>query len=110
MKARDFVQAGEQMMVIFTRGGRFELRSDHTGSTGNWVIDTKRHIDRGMVYHRDGSSNKNKIYLASFVAATPTDEEGRYNVELAHIQYAGESELNWKDFADTGTYPVRYIG
>jgi hypothetical protein len=32
MKARDLVNAGESAVAIFTRGGRFVLRDDGTGS------------------------------------------------------------------------------
>jgi hypothetical protein len=44
MKARDLVQAGESAVAIFTRGGRFVLREDGTGYTGNWVINPKKKI------------------------------------------------------------------
>lgn len=109
MKARDFVRPDERVIVIFTRGGRFEVRSDHTGSTGNWTIDAKRPVDRVIVYHRDESINSNAIYLASFVQAIQTDEGKRYNIELAHVQYAGQSDLNWQEFAETQVNPVRYL-
>lgn len=109
MKARHFVRPDERVIVIFTRGGWFDIRDDQTGSTGTWVIDPARSLDRVIVYHRDAATNANTVYLASFVEAVPTGEDERFRIEFAHIQYAGQSTLNWRDFAETGTNPIRYL-
>lgn len=109
MKARDFIKPGETAMVIFTRGGRFEVNADHTGSTGNWVIDPNRKIDRVIVYHRNETANTNMLYIGSLVQAEKTTENDRYNIRLAHIQYIGETTLHWKEFAEAGQNPIRYL-
>jgi hypothetical protein len=109
MKAHDFLQSGETVMVIFTRGGRFDLRADHTGATGNWVIDPNRKIDRVIIYHRNEDTHTNLLYIGCFIEAERTTENGRYNIHLAHIQYIGKTEIHWKEFAGSGQNPIRYL-
>ena len=109
MKACDFIQAGEHVIVIFTLGGRLEINKDHSGSTGNWTIDPHRKIDRAIIYYRDESAKKNSVFLATFEGAILSEQEGKYEIRLNHIQYAGETSLHWKEFADTGSNPIRYL-
>lgn len=45
MKARDFINLGENVLAIFTHGLHFELRDGNTGSTGQWTIDPNRSVD-----------------------------------------------------------------
>lgn len=109
MKARQFQRPGERMMVIFTRGGRFVVNDDHSGSTGNWVIDPNRNVDRVVIYHRRDQASPNELYIGTFKGVQPTDKPTRYSVQLDHIQYVGLTESNWLDFADGGQNPIRYL-
>ncbi len=109
MKARDFIQDGESVVVIFTRGDRLEINEDHSGSTGNWSINPHRKVHRVVIYRRDELTEKNSIFLATFEGAILSEDEDRYNIQLSHIQYAGETNLHWGEFADTGSQPVRYL-
>ena len=109
MKAHDFIQPDEAVMIIFTRGGRFDVNADHTGATGNWVFDPNRKVDRVIIYHRNEGLHTNMLYIGSFVEAERTSENGRYNIVLAHIQYVGQTDLHWKEFADAGQNPIRYL-
>src|SRR5688500_15380795 len=102
MKARDFIRTGERVMVIFTRGGRFEVHPDHTGSTGNWAMDGNRSVDRVIIYHRSDMADENAVFIGTFVKAEPSDEAGRFIIRLNHVQYVGVTDLNWKEFSEGG--------
>src|SRR5437870_5719068 len=109
MKARDFVRPGERVLVIFTRGGRFEMYDDQTGTTGNWAIDGKKSVDRVIIYHRGEIEDSNTIYIGTFVHAEPAEEPSRFHIRLNHIQYVGVTSLNWKAFSEGGQNPIRYL-
>ena len=106
MKARDFIKAGESVIAVFTHGMHFEL-DGNTGSTGEWKIDPNRPIDRVIIYHRQ--ENTNILYIANYAGVQPADREGRYNIQLTHVQYIGTTSTNWAEFAETGAYPIRYL-
>ena len=109
MKARDFIKPGENVVVIFTHGLHFILCDGNTGSTGQWIIDPNRSVDRVIVYHRDDEKNTNILYIANHAGTEPAEREGRYNIQLAHVQYIGTTSTNWIEFAEGGQYPIRYI-
>lgn len=106
MKARDFIKQGESILIIFTDGTLFELGNDNTGLTGDWKIDPNRSVDRVIIYQREHSSNK--LYIANN-AGVELVEENRYKIKLAHVQYIGETDLNWNEFAEGGANPIRYL-
>ncbi len=108
MKARDFIKPGENVIVILTQGSDFFLRDDNTGSTGEWKIDPNRSVDRVIIYLRN-DDHTNTLYIANHTGVKPADREGRYNIQLTHVQYIGITSANWNDFAETGTYPIRYL-
>ncbi|RRR71574.1 MAG: HNH endonuclease [Candidatus Viridilinea halotolerans] len=109
MKARDFIQDGECVIVVFTTGHKLEINKDHSGFTGNWPIDPHNKIDRVIIYYRNELAGKNNVFLATFEEAVLSDDKERYELRLSHIQYAGETVLNWYEFADTGPNPIRYL-
>lgn len=109
MNARSFIQPGEQVITIFTRGGRFEVHDDHSGYTGNWRINPQRRVDRVIIYHRDETLGSNTLYIGNLAKIVETHEENRYGLFLEHVQYIGTTHLDWKDFADTGQNPIRYL-
>ncbi|ABX02854.1 hypothetical protein Haur_0202 [Herpetosiphon aurantiacus DSM 785] len=107
MHARDFVQPGEQLLVLFTRGHLLTFNNDGTGTSGNWDMAGNRKIDRVLIYYRDDSSNINKLYLATYKDVEKV-EDGRYCVYFEHCQYVGKTEQNWVEF--TGAQQaVRYF-
>lgn len=108
MHARDFLEPNEQALVLFTEGPHFERRADATGTTGKWDISGRRDVDRVIIYLRE-PSGINKLYLASYVGARPSDESKRYYVDFAHIQYAGTTTANWHEFVGEGQKPFRYV-
>ena len=108
MKARDIIKPGENVMVIFTHGYLFQIHDDKTGLTGEWKINPNRHVDRVIIYHRDDEM-KNTVYVADRVGVEPAQREGRYNIQLAHVQYVGTTSLNWREFAETTQNSIRYL-
>ena len=109
MKARDFIKPGENVIVILTRGSDFSLPDGKTGSTGKWKIDPNRSVDRVIIYLRNDEINTNTLYIANHAGVEPADREGRYNIQLTHVQYIGTTSANWNNFAETGSYPIRYL-
>jgi len=109
VKARDFIKPGEKVIVILTHGSDFFLHDDKTGSTGEWKIDPNRLVDRVIIYHRNDEMNTNILYIANHAGVEPAEREGRYNIQLTHAQYIGTTSANWNEFAETGTYPIRYL-
>jgi hypothetical protein len=106
MKARNFIKPGENTIVIFTRGMLFELGNDNTGLTGDWEINPNRSVDRVIIYHHEHEINR--LYIGNN-AGLELVEDNRYKIKLAHLQYIGETDLNWNEFAEGGSNPVRYL-
>ncbi len=109
MKARDFIQPGEAIMVVFTHGIHFEIYDDSTGSTGEWEIDPNRSVDRVLIYRRNDELKTNTLYIANHAGVKPANREGRHTIQLTHVQYVGATSKNWVEFAEGGAYPVRYL-
>ena len=109
MKARDFIKPGESVIVIFTHGMHFDFYDDKTGSTGQWKIDPNRRVDRVIIYDRNDEMNTNTLYIANYAGVEPADREGRYNIQLTHVQYIGTTSANWVEFAEGGQNPIRYL-
>jgi hypothetical protein len=109
MKARDFIKPGENVIVIFTQGCNFALSEGNTGSTGEWPIDPNRIVDRVIIYHRNNEMSTNTLYIANHAGVEPADREGRYNIQLTHVQYIGTTPNNWIEFAEGGQHPIRYL-
>lgn len=109
MKARDFIKPGENTIVIFTRGAHLVLGDDNTGLTGEWDLNPNRPVERVIIYHRNDETNANILYIANHAGVKPADREGRYNIQLAHVQYVGTTPSNWIEFAEGGQHPIRYL-
>ena len=109
MKSSDFIRPGENLVVLFTDGTLLEFGDDNTGITGDWNIDVNRPVDRVIIYHRHEQTTTNKLYIANHAGVEFVKESNRYKIKLAHVQYIGETKLNWFEFADTGAHPIRYL-
>jgi hypothetical protein len=106
----DLLVPGESALAVFTHGRHFDLNPDGTGSSGNWVIDPERHVDRFIVYSRTGPAGvPAEVYRAVFVGADETAEPGRFVVSFRGAELVGITRESWPQFADTGVNPVRYI-
>jgi hypothetical protein len=109
MMAKDLVRRGESAVAIFTDGTHFHSRADGTGTTGYWVISTRRKVDRVIIYHRRESIDANDVYLGSFERVVPSPHKGRNTIRFTGLRLLGSTELNWHKFASTGPNPIRYL-
>jgi hypothetical protein len=112
MKARDFIKDDEKIMVIYTENILLELGDDNTGLTGDWWINPSHSIDRVIIYcpvYQDRYTWVNTLYIGNHAGVIFVEEKERYKIKLAHVQYIGKTKLNWHEFADTGTFPIRYL-
>src|ERR1043166_3860444 len=108
--AQELLQPGETGLFVFTDGSHFTFNPDGSGSTGFWVIDPTRHVDRVVVVREQLRGDQRFIEL--FTArhdGVIGPEDGRYTVRLLDVQLAGSTDHTWKEFAHAGQNPVRYI-
>jgi hypothetical protein len=106
----DLLQPGESGLAVFTHGRHFQLNSDGTGTSGNWVADSTRVVDRFVVYLRDGRAGViARVFRADFAGAAPSPEAGRIVVSFRSAKQVGVTRASWPKFAHTGANPVRYI-
>lgn len=106
----ELLEPGESALVVFTHGQHFNLDPDGTGSSGDWVIDPDRHVDRFIVYSRRGpAGGPAEVYRAEFVSAAESAKPGRFVVNFSGAELVGVTRESWPQFADTGVNPVRYI-
>lgn len=109
MKAKTLLKPGETALVVFTKGPRFEFRSNGSGETGNWKIDPRRSFSKVIIYRRRPEQRGNEIYIADYVGMSLSDERGRYRVHFVNGRLVNETKSNWIDFAEGSSNPVRYI-
>jgi hypothetical protein len=106
----ELLRPGESALAVFTDGRNFRLHGDGTGTSGSWVIDPARKVDRFIVYYREGSAGTAaQLYLADYIGAAPSPEAGRYVVSFEGSSQVGVTRLPWPEFADTGANPARWI-
>lgn len=95
---------------MFTEGHHLEINPDGRGSSGNWKLDPKRHVDRVIIYKRDDASSDAEVYVGTRSHIVPSNQAGRYVVHLLDVEAAGVTNKNWRDFAETRSQnPVRYV-
>ena len=112
MNARNFLDPGEKIIVFYTEGELLEFPDDNTALTGDWGIDPSHSIDRVIIYwcfYPDKYSRINKLYIGNHAGVEFVEQKKLYKVKLAHVQYIGLTKLNWFQFADTGSCPIRYL-
>jgi|GEM_PF-758128 len=112
MKARDLITTGETAVAIFTRGGHFIIQTDGRGQTGNWVMNPRMRLDRVIVYKRDPNDTKHEVYIGTVIDIVESEQPGRWKIEMANIEFAGTTTLNWNEFTETkqgAVNPIKYI-
>ena len=108
--AQELLQSGETGLFVHTDGLHFTHEVDGSGTTGNWVINPTRHIDRVVIvrWERRGGQRFTELFTArpdKFVRL----ENGRYEIKLIGVRLAGSTDRSWMEFAGTGRNPVKYV-
>ena len=124
MKARQMLEPGESVVVIYTKGPGLVIKPDHTGSTESWTLDPghAREAKRVIIYHRgevadshsDKAAGSNKLYVASMddVKQTQGRSDGTYTIFFTHCQFAGTTTEDWLSFVESAKgaqNPIRYL-
>jgi hypothetical protein len=112
MHARDVLASGEKAVAIFTRGDRFTLNADGTGVTGNWKLNPARTVDKVVIYRQDARGHQHEIFVGVPVEIVDSAEDGRREIRMADIRFAGVTGCNWNEFTDTNPgsiNPVMYV-
>jgi hypothetical protein len=109
--ASQLLHSGEIGLFIFTKGDRFELRADGSGSTGDWIVSPRRRVDWIFIYKRDrNDSSLNELFKArrAGIDRSPRDA-ARHVIHLSDITLIGNTDVKWPKFAVTGRGSIRYI-
>ena len=113
MKAIDFLIPGEIAIVVFTDGRNLTIRPDGPGASGNWIINPRRQADKIIIYRRDTTDTQitNEILIGQHngVSGPTPDDDRRYIVAFIDLKSLGTTDMNWSEFAETGSAPVRYL-
>jgi len=94
--AEELLNDGETGLFLFTNGQFFTVNADKTGSSGFWILDPKRKIDRVVICV--WSFEEGERFIKLFTALPngfdgPTDEgryTGRFTVRLLDIHHVGK--------------------
>jgi len=98
-------------MVIFTRGAHLVVNADGTGRSPYWRVSPTRRVDRVIIYRRqsDEHPDHNDVLLADYDGLDGPVSTGRYIVLFRACRTAGYCASHWHEFAESGTYPIRYL-
>ena len=109
--AHQLLQPGELGLCLLTDGRFFTRNVDGTGSTGIWVLNPQRQVDRIIIFHQVQRQERREVdlYTALPDGATGPDADGRYTLHLREVQQAGTTDKRWQEFAQAGSNPVRYL-
>jgi hypothetical protein len=80
-RIRTILNAGERAIALFTRGDRFLLHRNSTGSTGAWLLSTKK-VNGGffvpitvVVYLP--KNNMNEIWRGRFISGSLAGDKNK---------------------------------
>ena len=79
------------------------------GARGYWRINLERPFDQVIIYRRHQESGTNEVFTAVPAEMETSPVAGRWVIRLAKIEMVGTTELNWPEFAETGSNPIRYL-
>ena len=111
--ANELLHAGETAVLVFTKGQHLEL--DWAGgesATGWWRMSAARNPDKVIVYKSNPLRTGGEIYIGDYVGKRQRELDGRFNIYFRHVQFVGECNVSWSEFANKGKMlqsPVRYL-
>ena len=106
MDAQTLLRANHTAIAVFTKGPKFHLNPDGSGSTGDWVIDPKLDVDKVIVYQR--KEDTNEVYVADYDGLSPAGER-RHKIHFLNARLVDSTDKPWTEFAGPGQNPIRYI-
>ena len=115
MKAIDFLIPGEKALVVFTDGLNLTIRPDGTGTSGNWIVNPHRRADKIIidpVAYSTETRITNEIFMGQqngIIGPTPDDDRRYISWHFIDLKHVGTTDMNWKEFAETGSAPVKYL-
>ncbi len=98
---------GQSAIAVFTKGLNLHLRKSGVSKSGIWKVDKFRRVDKIIVYFRH--DNVNEIIIGDHYDTIPSNVRSRFYLRFQNYRTAGFTSSNWKEFAVTGSHPVRYI-
>ena len=98
---------GQSAIAVFTKGMNLNLRQGGISESGIWKVNEFRRVDKIIVYFRH--DNLNEIIIGDHYDTIPSNVRNRFYLRFQNSHTAGFTSSNWKEFAVTGSHPVRYI-
>lgn len=92
--ARLLLKRGQTGLFICTDGLNLQIDElNGTGSSGWWVLNPKRHVDRVFVFRqgKDGSS-PNEVFSGRRVKSEALDDGRRYRLHLIDVRRDGNTQ------------------
>lgn len=110
MKLRELIRQGETAVAVMTRGDYLVVDdSMSSGRTGIWVVDRTRaeNTNKVVIYVR--SEGRNDVLMGDIIEVFPENSAPeRFWIQFINLVNKGTTPCNWKEFAETGSRPVRY--
>ncbi len=107
LTARQLLSTEQSAIVVFTRGNHFKIKPDGSGSTGNWVINSKHETENVIIYRRKADTNE--IYMADFAGLIHSTEPNKKVILLRNICCVGMTSSNWFKFCRGSRRSVQFI-
>lgn len=110
-KAAEFVEPGNNAIVVFTRGPLFIYDANGDGTSGNWTVGegSLSGLDKVIIYRRDDLTGNNRIYMGDYEGWKPSDEKRRKIIRFSKLREMGRSSSNWVEFGGTRGGAFFYI-
>ena len=116
-RIRQILNLRERSVAFFTRGQKFIAHPNNTGSTGAWLLSSKK-VRNGfylgitvVVYLRLVTENAIWRGKCSGVIALPPDPKGRtrYRLNLVNLNQVDTANTNWFDCTQTRRQDFTYF-
>jgi hypothetical protein len=109
--ALDVLEPGERGLCVYTRGPYLSFDRDGSGSSGWWILNPHREVDKVIIYLRS-SHQQAEVYVADWLRFEARQNDiRRFKVYFlnGNVDSPYRTVSNWFSFANTGAYPVRYL-
>jgi hypothetical protein len=112
--AIDFLDAvvpkGNRAICVFTKQiEHLDLREDDVSKSGIWKVKKSKMkgIQTVVIYRRN--TDINEIILGDYVGLKDSKITDRFYLIFKNYQKVGHTINNWKEFAKTGSNPIKYL-